>query len=314
VFGVVIGHQGGRWAIWAVTALLFAGLLACLIVLINLIPKLQLQLVFPAKTNCLLLLSYSAAVGLSGILWKNLVRTCTGSVVDWSKVLVGIAAVLLGKYLPGKVVGLTGRLLTVSVKTGVVPATLVTVLEQSYVLAGLLIFAAIASVALPGESQKLWALAVPILGVVIAYLPYVCELALRRFWAQGEFIIEFRALLATLSPLSSLRFLMLAVAIAAAVCAPAWLLPSILGMELSLGGRAALMAAYSLSIVLGMMALILPGGIGVREGAFVMMTQSLLTLDAAIAAAALLRLINVVADLIIGCLGFAVWKAEIDKG
>jgi uncharacterized membrane protein YbhN (UPF0104 family) len=63
-----------------------------------------------------------------------------------------------------------------------------------------------------------------------------------------------------------------------------------------------------MSIMAGMATLILPGGIGVREGSFVLLTQSILTLEGSMAAAALLRLINVAADLLIGMVGLSVWK------
>lgn len=310
---MAVAHPDGRWKKWTVSALLFLGLLACLALLIKLIPELQLRLHLSVQACSLLILFYSLAIGLSALLWRDLVRTCTDVMVAWSQTMVGIAALMLGKYLPGKVAGLTGRVLTISPKTGVIRAGFVTALEQGYMLAGLVVFSAVASLALPNVTATMWVFLVPLIGAVISLAPRIAMLCLQGSLARKKFAPELRALLHKLDPLTSLRFLVVAVIIAAAVCAPAWILPDILSLQVSLGERFILMAAYSISIVAGMMAIILPGGIGAREAAFVFITQSVLTLEVAIAAAALLRLINVVADLTIGILGFSIWKMNYER-
>jgi uncharacterized membrane protein YbhN (UPF0104 family) len=303
-------REGADWRRWAVTSLLILGLLSCLILLIKLIPELQLQLNFSVLVISLLFFFYLTAVGLSALLWQNLVRKCTGLRVPWRETLVGIAALMLGKYVPGKVAGLTGRMLTIIDRIGLAPASFVTSLEQIYLLSGLVIFAVIASVAFPDANAQSWMFFASFMALVVAVGPRIFILSLEFFGKKTRFTSIFRAVLDELDPLTSFGFMSLGVIIAALICTPAWFLPDILSLEVPPDARALLVAAYAIAIVGGMMTLILPGGIGAREGAFVLLTQSMLTLEVSIAAAALLRIINVVADLMIGFVGFLAWKTR----
>ena len=301
-----------EWGRWAVTALLFLGLLSCVFLLIKLIPELQLRLHLSTGLTSMLLLCYVLAVFVSALLWRNLVRVCTAVAVTWSETLVGIAALMLGKYLPGKVVGMTGRLLTISSRTGVVSAGAVTVLEQAYILAGVVMFSAGITLVLPGITMQWSILALVSLALITAFAPCVGVICLRGPKGKARFAGEILDVLVDIDALTSLRFLSLAVVVAALVCAPAWFLPDLLSIDLASDSRHLLVAAYAISIVGGMMAVILPGGIGAREAIFVLMTQSVLTLEVSIASAALLRLINVVADLLIGCVGLLAWRLRHD--
>ena len=302
------GKQRSEWGRWALTGLLLLGLLSCLILLLKLIPELQLRLRLSVRVTSMLLLCYVLAVFVSAFLWRNLVRVCTEVMVSWSETLVGIAALMLGKYLPGKVAGLTGRVLSISSKTGLVSASAVTALEQGYMLAGLIMFSAATSLVLPDITIQVWLLALVLIALIAAFAPKVGVLCLRGPMAQIQLASDVLNVLAGLDARKSLQFLSLAVIVAALICAPAWFLPDLLSIDTAPNTRYILVAAYAISIVGGMMAVILPGGIGAREGIFVLMTQSLLTLEVSIAAAALLRLINVVADLMIGCVGALAWR------
>lgn len=232
--------------------------------------------------------------------------------VSWGATLVGIAALMLGKYLPGKVAGLAGRALTISAKAGLVSAGILTAIEQLYLVAGLIVFSALASHALPGSEYQSWLWVAPVVALLTIIGPKLSELWLECLGSRIQHVLELTSVLRRLSPLTSLSLLSLAVIISAAVCAPAWLLPEMLSIEVQPEARRFLVAAYGVSIMAGMVTLILPGGIGAREAAFVLLAQSVLTLEVAMVAAALLRLINVSADLIIGAIGFAAWKIRCE--
>jgi hypothetical protein len=108
--------------------------------------------------------------------------------------------------------------------------------------------------------------------------------------------------------MASLRLLMFGSLVAASVAMTAWFAPDLLSIDASASVRFSLVAVYALAILGGMLTVILPGGIGAREGAFVLMAQPWLTIDTALAVAAVLRLLNVAADLAVGLVGLAVFR------
>lgn len=250
---------------------------------------------------------YLTSVTLASLLWRQLVYAGRAVRLSWAEALVGLAALMIGKYVPGKVVGLLGRAATLRGHAPPAVAAALTVVEQAYVFAGLVGFAAIASLATGNRVWAPWLLAAVLLAVVLA--PY----ALRR-WMSGIRIEsaswrEARALCAALAPSVSLRLFVVASLTATSVCLPAWFAPELLGMTLDAAVRLGLVAAYAGAIVLGILAVVLPGGIGAREGAFVVMAQPWLATDEALALAAALRLLNVVADIVFGVTGIVIWRS-----
>jgi glycosyltransferase 2 family protein len=297
-----------RWLSLAVTGLLFIGLIFCVTLLIKLVPSLDLELRFSGGTVVLLLICYVVSVYFAALMWRQLVNVGTGLSVSWRDTLVGIAALMLGKYLPGKIAGLAGRALTISGKTGMVSAGFISAIEQAYVLAGLVVLSSLSVLALSDEVSSLWVWAAPIVTLIVVIAPSLPKFVTGGYIARWKWASDLQAVTRGIKPLFSFRLLTIAVLIAVGVCAPAWFLSEILSIDLAHQERLILVAAYSMSIMAGMATLILPGGIGVREGSFVLLTQSILTLEGSMAAAALLRLINVAADLLIGMVGLSVWK------
>ena len=306
---------GSRWFGWVVSTLLLLGLLSCLVLLIKLIPDLQLDLHFGGGVIFLLFCCYAVATILSAIMWRNLVKTSAGVLVSWREALAGIAALLLGKYLPGKIAGLAGRAITISPKTGLGSASVIVAVEQAYILSGLIIFSATSALLLPIELNRFSVLVAAAAAVALAaiFAPLLGQFFIRVKLAEKRYLSDLGVVLRNLSPTASLKLLLLAVIVSALVCMPAWFLADILSIELKPDTRFLLVAAYGVSILGGMITVILPGGIGAREGIFILTTQTVLTLDVAIAAAALLRLINVAADMAIGVLGLAAWRYSHER-
>jgi hypothetical protein len=110
----------------------------------------------------------------------------------------------------------------------------------------------------------------------------------------------------------SIGFSGLAVLSALGVTMSAWFAPDLLGMDILFRERWHLVAAYALSVVAGMLVVVLPGGIGAREGAFFVMVEPLVGAEHAIGLAALLRLLNVSVDLVMGGLGY--WLSSRIRG
>lgn len=304
-----------RWLTRVLNALLLFGLVSCVLLLLRLVSNSHMAFRVQAPTIVAILFFYILAICTAAIMWRQLVQSSMAFSVSWRDTLVGIAALMLGKYVPGKVAGLAGRALTVGASRGMISASLIAVIEQGYVVAGLIIFASLATLVFAAQSPmyEVWIWVSPIVLVVAVFGPRIGTLCVISVLKRNQFVSDLVRLLGGLTPAVSLFLLTLSVIAAAAVCAPAWFLSDILSIDTGAGGRSVLLAAYAVSIVAGMLALVLPGGIGAREGVFVLMTQSVLTLEVAIAAAALLRVINVMADLLVGLCGVLAWKLRSDS-
>jgi hypothetical protein len=79
------------------------------------------------------------------------------------------------------------------------------------------------------------------------------------------------------------------------------------GVELELEGVMGLVGGYMLAVLAGFLALIAPGGIGVREGVFVSMAIQYIPLDQAVQLAFLLRFWNVLYDICAAFIGGAIF-------
>ena len=96
------------------------------------------------------------------------------------------------------------------------------------------------------------------------------------------------------------------------VAAPVVPVAELVGIQVGWEQAVWLTGAYAGSILMGMVAFILPGGIGAREAAFVWLSATVLDTETALALAAALRLVNVAFDLAMGALGAVLARCAPD--
>lgn len=286
---------------WTTAALLLLGVALCVVVLFKLSGERVFSLRMAPLAIGAITLCYAIAIVLNSLLWSGLVHAITGINVSARVALVGLAALMIGKYVPGKVVGLIGRGSTLAGKVSPGQAATLTLLEQTYLATGLGLLSVLAAVTQPGLSN--WAPAVPAVMLFLAFGPRVVKGFLLRAGLQEQRLHTVLDWLTEIQPLTSLRLMAFALFGAAAVVTVAWFAPILLGMSLEPDVRLALVGAYTLAIAAGMLTLVLPGGIGAREGTFVLLARPWLDPEEALGLAALLRIINVVADLTVGFAG-----------
>ncbi|HET6603624.1 MAG TPA: hypothetical protein VFG21_05320 [Xanthomonadaceae bacterium] len=230
--------------------------------------------------------------------WHWLLRGFAPGAGGWRASLRQTGYLLAGKYVPGKVFGILARGVDSAAAGHVRQAWTASVLDQiltfaAAVLVGLVLWASAAS------GQARWLLALPlVIPVLVLSIPLALGAARR---------------LAGLMPRAT-RWLTPAVAapgarrnlLAAAGCQVAQtLLVALLIMVLAPHDRIGLAGAYLVSLAGGMALLVLPGGIGAREGLFVSIAAGTLGTTAAVLLAALLRLLLTLGDLIAGLV--AMW-------
>lgn len=290
--------------------LMLAGVVICLLYLRNSV--LDQSLTFEPTVSLIAWVAgcYAGALLFSAMSWRQLVFAGSKIEVSWRNALLGMAALVIGKYLPGKVAGVVGRAATLSRHASPSTAASLALIEQAYVPLGFVSFAALAGIALLGNPIWIWVLAATMLAALIG--PVVVRLILSRVPFARRFTTDALGVLAGLGPRIGLRLLILASLGAAAASLVSWFAPDLIGIEVNASARAAVLTFYPAAIVAGMLTLVLPGGIGAREGAFVLMVQPWVTLDDALALAAILRLLNVAADLLVGIAGllFLIQRAD----
>lgn len=291
----------GPWRSWANGILLTAGVGACVWMLSRMLINETLVLNPNPMAIVAIILVNITAVVMTFVLWRNLVQTSTGVRVSISSGLVGQAALMIGKYVPGKIVGLAGRFLSLGHAVEPGKAVAIVLVEQIYVLIGLGVVGLTLAGLLLGHLEMLAiAVAATCAGALVPRIIMIISALLSpriRPFAHLKHIARI------LDLRHSLWLCALASMAALCVTASAWFVPDIIGFSTSIILRWQLVGAYALSILVGMAAFILPGGIGAREGVFFIIVQPMIGADAAIASATLLRLVNVMIDLSMGMTG-----------
>ena len=201
----------------------------------------------------------------------------------------------LGKYLPGKVWAIAGMALMAR-QAGVSPGAATgsaVILQAVSIGSGAVVAALTGAAALerarPGATAALWLLtAAAIAGVALLFWPPVLRRLLRL--AAPEAAAE------AAPPLPAVLFGVLANGAAWVGYGVAlWLLARGLLPGAGLGLRAAI-AVFTASYLAGFLALIAPGGLGVREGLFILMLQGPLGIGAATALALASRVLLTITE------------------
>lgn len=246
-----------------------------------------------------LLLAASAAVVWA--MYALLISAWRQLLVDWNQRLAPWTAARiwslssLGKYLPGKVWAIAGMAIMAQ-RAGVAPwaATASAILLQALAIgSGAVVVGLSGTAALetahPGVRIALWALALSsAAGIVLLTSPFVSVRLLKRLLPAGA------------PPAPRLRAVvygLVANLLAWAGYGLAfWILTRGLLPEAPLTPLAAI-GAFTASYLAGFLAVLVPGGLGVREGVFVLMLQAPLGLATATALAVASRLLLTVTEL-----------------
>lgn len=245
------------------------------------------------------------SVGFGLAIWSALVRLLTGVRPSLKDSMVGLASLIIGKYIPGKVVGLVGRLSSVHPSVSEARATGLVVIEQIVLFIGILVVAAPAFIhRVSGQVGFDWLfvlLVFLVLGGVTAVTLFIGLLPRRLRAVVSDGLLAAGCRQSACWAIAGV--ILMAVLQALLVTASVIPVAEMVGIIFSWQQAFWLISAYASSILLGMIAFVLPGGIGAREGAFVWLSAPLLDAETALALAAALRLVNVVFDLAVGALG-----------
>ena len=295
----------GPWQ-WVMAGVLLVGIALCAVTLYHGISVGGVAIEYSARPVMGILLSATLAVVSACWLWQLIVFTGAGVSIGWRQSLVGLSALLIGKYIPGKVFGLIGRVATITPLVGVRRASVFAIVEQAAVVLGLTLIGAMAWAHSKSLAFYWMFIGVAIIAVVV--VPRAVGLAMlgrTTRWPRVQALLE---VLIRFSPLRNLRLLVCALLAVLGTVMTSVFVPELLGVGLSEGGGYWFVFAYSVAIIAGMVAVFMPAGIGAREAVFVALAQPVMTFEQAAAVAAALRLVNVTVDAAVGLVGLALLR------
>jgi len=286
---------------WMLASILLIGVILCILLLLELTRSNRIHFHASFGSWIVIFLMYSGTVFVNLHLWRLLVKETSAISVSMRESLLGLSALMIGKYVPGKVVGLVGRASTLSKRMPGPQAAVLAILEQSYLLAALALFSVVAASYLFNLGVLLFLLPLLTLSFFGGQRSLAWLLSKERF-QQILRVREYRSFLIP-SPMSTFKILALAIISTSSTIVVACIAPNVIGLEFDISTRFALAASYGIAFLTGMLSMIIPGGIGVREGVFFALANQWVGTENALALAALLRLINVGADLAVGSVG-----------
>lgn len=292
-----------QWKAWLGAAVLFVGLAICGLYLYRLLTARTIVLRFESHIVLAILATYATASTCAAMFWRDLVLVATGKKLTLVEVVIGQAALMLGKYIPGKVAGIAGRVASVAAKISVPQAMALAMIEQIFLLSGLAITGLVAYALLTRSPISLVGVGVVVVATLCAPSTAVRLMSRQKLLGQKLIGPKLESALNALSLLGlpvSARGLVWSTAATLGVAGTAWFAPDLLMLGIGTAGRAGLVMCYALAILAGMLVFVMPGGIGAREAVFVALASPWLNSVDAISVAAVLRLINVSFDLLVG--------------
>lgn len=235
--------------------------------------------------------------------WRQVVAACSGQEIPWIAAARHLTLLLLGKYIPGGVWGFIARL-SASTAYGSPAAMVVAGLAEQWV--GLAMVSLLGGVALLAAYLKYGAL---MLGAVL--FPLVVVVSLRIAVGIFRWFAEYmpkrwrRAASSVAELQLSWKMLWAAVLTMFQVILSLGIVAAVASVAFGLDPYATLAVAgsYGVGIMVGIVAIFMPGGILVREAVFVVLCRDWITPAEAIALAGGLRLIFTAFDLSAGAGG-----------
>lgn len=256
-----------------------------------------------------------AIVGLMGaswlalvMAWKSMVLGYTGVPLAFARSARHLSLLLLGKYLPGGIWGFTARLADTPNEQQMSRLAIAGAFEQ---WAGLSTLASIALFAwLHVETGYPFLVLLPVVPyvAVAGWRAFVAALLRMRAWLKWR-VLEH----ATVAAVPWRRLVGAAVLTAAHQIAQLTMvvLLSRSGLGLAWGDAMLVASLYGMATTVGILVVVVPGGIVVREGVFVALAAGVLSADQALAFAALVRLVLAGFDLGSACLaGLLGWRGK----
>lgn len=274
------------------------------------------QLRFEPLTLPTLGLASVALLLVTGLTWRHCLYAVSGRRISLHNAVVHTAFMLIGKYVPGKVWGIALRAVT-SARYALTPAMVMrgSLLEFSLAIQSGLVMGL--PVYFLHSRPTLLILTIALL-VPASYLFYRHGLRLLTWLSRAVPRLGDRlpGALEGTDPGARAYFPALALFCVqwAIICTIVLILLRVVDAAPSAGSLAPVAAAYPLSVLVGFAALFAPGGIGVREGAFVGLLVPFLPLKEAVDLALLLRAWNVSFDFVVGLAGYGLYLRDTHAG
>ncbi|MGA9828529.1 MAG: hypothetical protein WBQ57_09375 [Rhodanobacteraceae bacterium] len=283
--------------------LLLLGICLCIIAFVKLIRQPTVALHATAATFALASIGAAASLWLSAVAWQGFLSLFAGARITLGEALAQNGLVLIGKYVPGKIAGLAARIV-VNASSRASQVTVATVVETlgtaaSAVTVGSVLYVAnyslLASLCLICTGVGAWwfspslvSFALPLLGRLSSRLRGVAP-----DFGPNQHVLLRRALL-----IQGLQWIMLSLVVVAVA--------TIIAPSASASVLLKLAGSYGLAVALGAAAIVFPGGIGPREGAFVWLAHGVVGIPEALAMALCLRIVTTLIDIA----GAACWIAH----
>ena len=241
-------------------------------------------------------LLHAVYLALSAEVWRRMVRMVAGRKVAYADAYMQMAAVAVGKYVPGKVWGFVARV--AQLRRDNIPAhqsVAGSVVEQILVIAGAgIVIIGAALVAFAEYRVYVIAFGVLLVAALVLASRNVPAL-LRRFGRsrEGDRPIQYARYSAPRLLLFSLAYAVLWF-ISGAILAIIYF--ATFGAAVTAEAVAAIVIANTVGFIAGFLAVFAPGGLGVREAATVIVLTPLLPVREVIVAAIALRALIVLFD------------------
>lgn len=255
----------------------------------------------PPEIMAALVVMVSGVWMASVVAWRKYLQAYTGNLVTWRESFRQIGLLLVGKYIPGGVFGFVARLYD---DDGAPRARLLAAgLVEQFVGAAMAVLLGAICYAAAWYRQ-------PAFLVLIVLLPLLAVLGVDWLGVILRYGARLQRRIPVLPPHSRPQLLIAALlSLLQQVC---WSLAVGL-LVISLFGLDALAAvgvagSFGLAVGAGVLVVISPGGIGVREGAMTALSGVWLGFESALLLAALLRLVSVGLDLLAGVLVLVLGK------
>lgn len=237
-----------------------------------------------------------AAYMVSAVVWKAFLDRF-GITQSWGQAILDIGLLSIGKYIPGKVIGLMAR---GAVSDGVfdpsVKGASLSVMEQIVSLAvgcvtGVFLYLVF------GLGAGFMALA----GLAVAYVA-LCGAMLRLVYLMVSIVPFLRQRVPLSSSVSYGRSAQLGLSYGLIWMLTGLSIYPLLANDLDIANKFQLVSVFILSMVAGWLAVIAPAGIGVREGVFTALAGSLIGWREALVIISIHRIICCIVDVVYGAL------------
>lgn len=230
---------------------------------------------------------------VAALAWRAFLRGFCQRLINWRDAVSQVGLVLVGKYVPGKISGIAARVVANTPACSARSVTVATIFEQlgSMAMAGILGCAAYIA-----PDAPLAALVLLLLTIVSCCIGGNVVRWLLLRWPRFSRLVQ----VANMEPksvshafsLQGLQWLGLSVMV-------------VLVAQMVTSGQHFLAllqvaGAYGMAVVVGQLAIVFPGGIGPREGAFVWIAGNIIPSSEALALALVLRIVTSGMDLLAG--------------